>query len=130
MTTPITVLISTRDRARALARSLPTVLRSIDRASQLTELVVVNNGSTDLTNNVLHALTVGRGNVRLMTEGPPKAAALNRALALLDCGAVLFTDDDVHVPLTWVDDMSRPILDGTADVVAGAIRLAPHLDRP
>jgi len=61
---------------------------------------------------------------------PPKAAALNRALRQLRGVVVVFTDDDVHVPITWVDDMVTPILEGRAEASAGRVRLAPHLDRP
>jgi hypothetical protein len=39
-------------------------------------------------------------------------------------------DDDVRPPPGWLDGMSRPILGGTADAVAGGVRLAPHLERP
>jgi glycosyltransferase involved in cell wall biosynthesis len=129
MASAISVLISTRNRAPQLALSLPTVLRSMDQAAAPAELVVIDNESRDSTQDVLKRLTAGRDRVRVIVEKPPKSAALNRALAQLDCRAVLFTDDDVHVPPTWVDDMSRPILEGTVDAVAGGIRLASHLDR-
>ena len=43
---------------------------------------------------------------------------------------VVFTDDDVHVPESWVADMASPILEGRADAVCGKVVLAPHLDRP
>jgi glycosyltransferase involved in cell wall biosynthesis len=130
VTPAITVLISTRDRAQQLESSLVTIVRALDEAPSSTELVVVDNGSTDSTQDVLRRLTKGRAHVRILAVDPPKSAALNHTLAQLSCRVVLFTDDDVHVPPSWVGDMSRPILEGTADVVAGGIRLAPHLDRP
>ena len=43
---------------------------------------------------------------------------------------MLFTDDDVHVPVNWIEAMCRPILEGSADAVQGGVKLAPHLDVP
>jgi hypothetical protein len=44
--------------------------------------------------------------------------------------AILFCDDDVQVPEPWVAAMAEPLIAGTADIVAGAVRLAPALYRP
>jgi hypothetical protein len=41
----------------------------------------------------------------------------------------LFTDDDVHVPSSWINDMATPIRSGRCDAVAGTVILAPHLAR-
>lgn len=130
-TSVVTVLISTRNRASHLRTSLPSVLAALDNASHAARLVVVDNGSTDDSPQALASLAGHREDVRILADrSPPKTGALNRALARLDCRVVLFTDDDVRVPPSWVDDMVEPILDGRADAVSGGVRLAPHLDRP
>jgi GT2 family glycosyltransferase len=43
---------------------------------------------------------------------------------------LLFTDDDVHPPIDWIEYMIAPILNEEADAVAGGIRIAPALKRP
>jgi len=127
----VSVLISTRDRASHLRDALPTVIAAVANAPWPTELVIVNNGSRDGTAGFLADLAERHDNVRhLNDERPPKSGALNRALPQLRGRAVLFTDDDVLVPPGWVADMAKPLLDGIADAVAGAVRLAPHLERP
>ena len=51
---------------------------------------------------------------------------LNRTLELVKGHVVVFTDDDVHVPESWVADMASPILEGEAgEAVCGRVLLAP-----
>ncbi len=127
----VTVLIATRDRAEHLGASLDTVLVSSAASPFSTEVLMVDNGSTDGTGRLLDERSHHRSDLRIVHDPVPgKSGALNRALDQVRGRAVVFTDDDVHVPITWVADMAAPILEGTADAVCGKVRLAPHLDRP
>ncbi len=127
----VTVLIATRDRAEHLGASLDTVLASTAASPFPTEVLMVDNGSNDGTGPLLAERAYQRPELRVIHDpAPGKSGALNRALGQVRGGAVVFTDDDVHVPVTWVADMAAPILQGTADAVCGKVQLAPHLDRP
>ena len=126
-----TVLMSTRDRAEHLGPTLDRILASARHAPFEVEVLLVDNGSTDRTPEVL--ADVARANPEVVVVDDPvpgRSGAFNRALELVRGRAVVFTDDDVHVPLTWVEDMAGPILSGTADAVGGKVVLAAHLDRP
>lgn len=126
-----TVLMSTRDRAEHLAPTLDGILASARRAPFDVEVLIIDNGSSDGTPELL--ADVARTAPELVVTLDPvpgKSGALNRALALVRGRAVVFTDDDVHVPVSWIEDMAGPILDGTADAVCGKVVLAAHLDRP
>ena len=126
-----TVLMSTRDRVEHLPPTLELILDSARHAPFEVEVLLVDNGSTDGTPDFLDELA--RDNPEIVVTHDPvpgKSGALNRALGLVRGRAVVFTDDDVHVPVTWFEDMAGPILDGTADAVCGTIVLADHLDRP
>lgn len=95
------------------------------------ELVVIDNGSHDGTRDLLAGLAERYAFLRIAFDPQVgKAGALNRALPRLEGRAVLFTDDDVHVPETWVGDMATPILRGLCDAVAGKVILPEHLSRP
>jgi hypothetical protein len=39
---------------------------------------------------------------------------------------IVYLDDDVRPPARWLEALCAPILAGTADAVAGGVRLAPH----
>jgi hypothetical protein len=54
---------------------------------------------------------------------------LNRGIAESSGDVLLFTDDDVRVPVDWLDGMCWPVSSGKAMVVAGGVKLAPHLTR-
>lgn len=126
-----TVLMSTRDRAEHLGPTLDGILAAARHAPFEVELLVIDNGSTDRTPDLLVDLARTNPEVVITDDPVPgKSGALNRALALVRGRAVLFTDDDVHVPVTWLEDMAGPILSGSADAVCGQVVLAPHLDRP
>lgn len=125
------MLIATRNRADHLAASLRTILYAAASASFTTEVVVVNNGSTDRTLEVLGEFPSNAPNLRIITDPRPgKSGAVNRGLRECSGEVIVFTDDDVHVSPSWVDDMASPILSGTADAVCGRVVLAPFLDRP
>jgi glycosyltransferase involved in cell wall biosynthesis len=126
-----TVLLSTRDRAEHLGPTLDGILASARHAPFEVEVLLVDNGSTDRTPELLAGMA--RDNPEIVVREDPvpgKSGALNRALGHVRGRAIVFTDDDVHVPTSWVEDMAGPILDGAADAVCGKVVLAAHLDRP
>ncbi len=126
----VTVLIATRDRADHLPASLSTVLESARSSRHPTEVLVVNNGSSDHTGQMLEEFSASWPMLRTVDDPVPgKSGAVNRSLGEVRGRAIVFTDDDVHVGKAWVDEMSTPILDGEADAVCGRVALAPHLER-
>jgi glycosyltransferase involved in cell wall biosynthesis len=126
----VTVLIATRNRAEHIASSLTGVLESADQAPFETEVLIVNNGSNDNTDLVIKGFSEKWSILHTLNDPVAgKSGAINRALERVKGRAVIFTDDDVHVPKSWVADMASPILDGKADVVCGRVVLASQLDR-
>ena len=130
----VSVLICTRNRAARLATSIEAVLRSMDvaQASGISsELVIVDNGSTDATASVVAAAAAEDPRVRRTVEAQ---AGIGRArehgCAVARAQVILFTDDDVMVPGPWVLTMARAMLDGDADVVSGGIAMSEGLWRP
>lgn len=131
----VSVAVCTRNRADRLAGALDSVRAAMDVAEldgRLTvELVVVDNGSTDATPQVLRDLAAADPRVRVVVEPEPGLGnARRRAVATTRGSCVLFTDDDVVVPPEWVVRLSRPLLAGRADLVAGGVAMADDLRRP
>jgi glucosyl-dolichyl phosphate glucuronosyltransferase len=94
------------------------------------EILVIDNGSTDHTRQVVEAANLPNLRVRYVFEGRPgQCHARNRGLAESAGELVLFTDDDVRPCSNWIDGMCRPIIEGRADAVAGGVVLPDHLRR-
>lgn len=127
----VSVVICTRDRRDDLAAMLQHLARATVPADWRAELLIVDNGSSDDTKAVADQANLPNLDKRYVFEARKgKGHAYNAALAAARGKVFLFTDDDVHVPANWIEEMSRPILDGSADAVQGGVRIAPHLDRP
>ncbi len=127
----ISIILCTRDRAKDLQETL----RSLDGVSipkdSECELLVVDNASTDETPDVIEAARMTHMAIRRLRE--PKAGqsrARNLGLAEARGAIIAFTDDDLRYPSDWLEAMSRPLREGHYDAVTGAMRLAPHLERP
>ncbi len=125
------VIICTRDRADSLRHTLLALRASRRPESLRAELVIVDNGSRDDTAAVAQAVVLPGWDRHLVHEpSPGQARARNRGLAQARGRMLLFLDDDVRPSANWLEGMCQPLLAGTADAVAGGVRLAPELERP
>lgn len=126
----VSVIICTRNRAASLAQVFPSLAAQEVPAGVTAEALVVDNGSSDGTADLVCRQRVFGSPVRLLHEPEPGLSrARNAALRAARGRALLFTDDDVRLPPDWLWSMAAPLLEGRADAVAGSVRLAPHLDR-
>ncbi|HEY9085632.1 MAG TPA: glycosyltransferase [Candidatus Tyrphobacter sp.] len=98
----ISIVIATKDRAAYLERAIATLDQQIGAPSF--EIVVVDNGSTDATRDVVErAAREGRVPVRYAHEAlPNRGKARNRGVEAAEGYLVLFCDDDVAVPPGFV----------------------------
>ncbi len=129
--TIVSVIICTRDRCESLAETLKAI-DAINRPDDMcVELVVVDNGSSDNTAQVVHECCLREMDVRYVLEpSPGLSKARNRGLASARGEIILFTDDDIVPPPNWIEGMCRPIVDNNADATAGGVRLAAYLLKP
>lgn len=100
MNVHLSIVIATYNRAAALSRLL-TSLRTIPDAHAC-EVIVADNGSIDETSGVLRADWHPLSVIPMTLASPGKAAALNRAIRIVQGSIVAFTDDDVTVAPGWV----------------------------
>ncbi len=129
--TGISILLCTRDNAESLRHALEAIGNAERPAGLPCELLVVDNSAGEATAKLLAGRRLSNGmplrSVRERKNG--KANAMNRGLSEARGNILLFTDDDVTPPRDWITKMCAPILSGAADAVAGAVRLAPELDK-
>ncbi len=96
------VVIATKDRARYLEHALASLNAQI--GAPLFELVIVDNGSTDETPDVVErASATSRVPVRYVHESQAnRGKARNAGVRAAHGELVLFCDDDVQAPPGWV----------------------------
>ena len=127
----LSVIIATASPGTSLGPTLRSVSANRLPPGWTGELLVVENGRPRGAAEALAALPPSAFTTRCLLEpGRGKSRALNLALAASPGELLLFTDDDVRVPLNWVERLSAPLRQGAADGVVGWVRLAPHLLRP
>jgi len=124
----VSIIICTRNRADSLKPTLESIGNSIVPPEWNAELLIVDNGSTDHTRDVVDAAQLNNLSLRYVKE-PKTGQAYARDTGLKETSGqiILFTDDDVRIPLDWIEGMCRPILDGEADAVAGGVAFPPDL---
>ena len=110
----ITVVVPTYNRAASLARLLDALADCMTPAGGA-DVVVVDDGSTDGTADVVRRSRAGARYVRQGNRGP--AAARNTGWQLARSPIVAFTDDDTRPDRRWLVDLvdeleARPGLAG------------------
>jgi glycosyltransferase involved in cell wall biosynthesis len=127
----ISIIICTRNRARSLKQTLEAINRVNPVPGLTAELIVVNNGSTDDTEQVLRSAVFSEIKFRAIVE-PRKglAVARNRGVREAAGEILVFTDDDIVPSQHWLEKMVAPLLARQCEGVAGRIELAPELRRP
>ncbi len=123
----ISVLICTRNRARSLEAMLQRFFAQAFSGNYDYELVIVDNGSTDETRQVIEDCRARRPQaVRHMFEKREGLAfARNTALSAASGEVIAFTDDDVLVSEDWLDEVHREFAnDPGLRMLSGRVLLA------
>jgi glucosyl-dolichyl phosphate glucuronosyltransferase len=125
----ITVAICTFNRAESLRRTLNSVAAMQVPSDVTWEVLVVNNNSTDHTDEVISAY-IGRLPVRREFEPcPGKCNALNRAIDVAKGDYILWTDDDVVVDTGWLVAYVKAFRRWPEAAVFGG-RITPRYEAP
>ncbi|MEJ5330289.1 MAG: glycosyltransferase family A protein [Desulfobaccales bacterium] len=123
----ITVLVVTFNRAGSLARALLSLLKQETRGAFRYEILVVDDGSTDETPEVVAAAARQAGPVPLRyvrQENRGISAARNVGLRLASGEWVAFCDDDEVAASTWLWELWRMAQETGAPCVGGRVVLA------
>jgi glycosyltransferase involved in cell wall biosynthesis len=118
------IILCTRNRAELLSRALEN-LRAIDYPAEDVELVLVDNGSTDATREVVErSLARFAYSLRYFYEPKPGlSVARNRGISEARGRFLLFTDDDQLVDPAILREFAKVLANHQARVVQGAIDL-------
>ncbi len=133
MSVPVlSLLIPAYNEAARLGATLGQVLAYLHAQPYASELIVVNDGSTDDTAAVAQAYFAshtGRVATRVLSYAPNrgKGYAVRQGLLAARGAVALFSDADLSTPIEEVPALLEPILAGECDIVFGSRALDDQL---
>ncbi len=126
----VSIIITTRNRAQFLRDSLEALRQVFVPREIETELLIVDNGSTDDTTKVARSVSIPGIGIRYLSEPQPgQTRARNRGIRAAAGEVIAFLDDDVRPCPGWLAEMAETVARHSPCGVAGGVTLAPHLLR-
>jgi glycosyltransferase involved in cell wall biosynthesis len=126
----VSILLATAGRPKAILETLGSLAEVPAPTHYTTEVLVIENGGRTQLEDHVRRFDQHRFSFRYIhCPQPNKSNALNVGLKAATGDYLLFTDDDVRFPPNWIRDMVFPLEDGSADIVVGGCKIAPHLMR-
>jgi glycosyltransferase involved in cell wall biosynthesis len=105
----LSVILSTRNRAEILARAIESFAR-LDMTELLVEFIIVDNGSSDQTGEVIRQWSATLPILSWTVEQPGKNRCLNEAVRIATGNLLVFTDDDVIADRQWLQSLKHASL--------------------
>lgn len=118
-----TVVIPCFNEAERISATVRETIDYLEKNSPQSELIVVNDGSTDSTSKIAQdALAGAKIENRLLENFPNrgKGAAVRTGLLTAQRPIGLFFDADLSTPLGEIPKVIEPIADGAVDVAFGS----------
>lgn len=100
------------------AENIVATLQSLSVVANLDQIVVVNDGSTDVTKDLVCQLASENPQLCLvdLETNSGKGAALNRGLELYQADVYLFLDGDLTTSANLAEGLLEPVIMGQADL--------------
>jgi glycosyltransferase involved in cell wall biosynthesis len=123
MLPPFSLVIPAYNEAARIGETLRATLNFLEKVSPQSELIVVNDGSTDATSTIAReALTGTKVEARLLENFPNrgKGHAVRKGLLAAERLIGLFSDADLSTPLNETPKLIEPIANGDVDLAFGS----------
>ena len=120
---PFTVTIPCYNEAARIDDTVRATIDYLETSSPESELVVVNDGSTDATSRIVReALSGAKVQTQFLENFPNrgKGAAVRSGLLAATKPIGLFFDADLSTPLTEIPKVVEPIANGDVDLAFGS----------
>ena len=117
----LTVVVPAYNEEERLARSLPAITAYLDAEKIASEIIVVDDGSTDGTARIAgEHLTPPRGRLLRSPENLGKGSAVRQGILAARGSWVLLTDADLSTPIEEHAKLAAVARDHDVDVVIGS----------
>src|SRR2546426_9368303 len=123
MLPPFSIVIPAFNEESRITKTLGLTLNYLGNVSPESELIVVNDGSTDATATITRdVFSETKINIRLLEDFPNrgKGAAVRSGLLAAQRPIGLFSDADLSTPLEETPKLIEPIADGKIDIAFGS----------
>jgi len=132
MTSPkLSIIVPAYNEAARLGPSLRTIVDYLKEQRDQSEVIVVDDGSTDHTATVAEESLADSGSVATRVirydQNRGKGYAARTGLLAARANIGLFSDADLSTPITEMPKLVEPIRSGEADLVFGSRALDRHL---
>lgn len=130
MPQPVSVIIPAYNEGARLGESIATVLVYLAESSPQSELIVVDDGSSDNTADLARQALLEsqvKAQVISLDENRGKGFAVRTGMLAAVHNLVLFSDADLSTPITELPKLIDPIEAGQLDVAFGSRALDRHL---
>lgn len=130
-TISVTVVLCTRNRCRVLTELLQDLASSRLPDSKDWEVLVVDNGSTDQTRQIVEDFCARGKRFRYLFEPHAgKSYALNSGIEHARGEVLAFIDDDVRVEPDWLHHLTASLSDGRWAGAGGRTLVREHISLP
>jgi glucosyl-dolichyl phosphate glucuronosyltransferase len=126
----VSLIICSKNRIGFLRETLSHLLPRIHDMERLLEILIVDNGSTDGTSEMISTLSAQWSKIRyVFCPESGLSRARNKAISLAGGEILIWTDDDLIIGADWMENLIHPIDNGEAECVVGRVEIASHLQR-
>src|SRR6266542_186953 len=119
----LSIVIPAYNEGRRIGKTLSETFGCLDRLDFESEVLVVDDGSTDGTvNKVMESMEMAKGRLRLIRNpgNRGKGYSVRNGMLQAQGEIILFYDADMAVPTTEIAKVIQPISEGRFDVVFGS----------
>lgn len=124
MQATVSIVVPAYNEGTRLRESLPKILAYLNQEFPGSELIVVDDGSTDDTAAVAREALATAGGIRTAVlsykQNLGKGRAVRLGLLASRCDVALFSDADLSTPITETPKLVTPIFSGECDLTFGS----------
>lgn len=117
----LAIIVPAYNESERIQGTLSEILRYLDESGMASEVIAVDDGSTDDTRELAQQVAAGDARVRVMgyNVNRGKGHAVRQGVEAAGADIIVFLDADLSTPVTEIDKVLETVREG-ADVVIGS----------